>query len=769
MLLKLTKNKLLFRILIFGLITNLLVLFDIQNFYLRAIFSFLFLTIIPGFLIMLMLKIRKIGFWEYLVYIIGLSVAFLMFGGLFINWILPLAGIDKPFSLVPILISLNAFLLVFWIIAYKRNKEILFEIRLPKLDWLNKIFFITPVIFPLLSVLGTITLNNGGSNYFTMIMFGGITVFSLLLVMFVNKLNKDVFPFVILNFALALALATSLRGWNITGHDIVEEYQIFRLTNETLHWNVSSLLGNSYNACLSLNILPTIYSKFLSINDQYIFKLFFPVIISFMPIGLYSLLYRYTKPIFACISVLFFIYFPTFFIDFPMMTRQEFSLFFYILSLLIIFNKNESSKSKKILFIIFGFSMIVSHYSTSYIALAIFISTYMFSFLYRLRENRRNRLSEKKSAVQQKHYLSFDIVVLLLIFSFIWYSQVTQISGGLTNFISNVFSDIENVNIFNKGDRLSLTSLLDQFNLFYKKNNQTQLLKNYVKETEIKYKNSSVSNFYPQSTYRDYNPKLIPAELLPNKIESSIIFSKIVFILEIIKKLMQVFIIIGVLSILFRRFKKKASEIDTEYIVMITVSLFYLIAAIVLPLISVNYSLLRVYQQMLIFLSLPAVLGGIMLFKFFKKENIKITSILIMFIIYFLTNSGFIYQIIGGSKASIQLNNYGDYYDRCYIHDYDIQSAIWLSNHINNNSIVHIDQQKINTLKAFASKGQYANAILPSVIDRGAYVYSSYTNTIKKRAYVSIKGEMIIFNFPTEFLNLNKNKIYNNGKSEIFK
>ncbi len=54
-------------------------------------------------------------------------------------------------------------------------------------------------------------------------------------------------------------------------------------------------------------------------------------------------------------------------------------------------------------------------------------------------------------------------------------------------------------------------------------------------------------------------------------------------------------------------------------------------------------------------------------------------------------------------------------------------------------------------------------------MDKKAYVYSSYTNTIKKRAFVSYKGETISYNFPTEFLNQNKNKIYNNRESELFK
>ena len=137
-----TKNKFFFGILIFGLIINLLAIFDIQYLYLSAIFSFIFLITIPGLLIMLMLKVRKIGFWEYFVYSIGLSIAFLMFGGLLINSTLPLVGIDKPLSLVPLLVSFNIFLLIFWLIAFKRNKEISLESKLPKLDWLNRVFLI---------------------------------------------------------------------------------------------------------------------------------------------------------------------------------------------------------------------------------------------------------------------------------------------------------------------------------------------------------------------------------------------------------------------------------------------------------------------------------------------------------------------------------------------------------------------------------------------------------------------------------------------------
>src|SRR5680860_785820 len=357
---KQTKNKLLSGILIFGLITNLLVIFDIQYFYLRAIFSFIFLITIPGLLIMLMLRIRKIGFWEYLVYTIGLSITFLMFGGLFINETLPLIGINKPLSLIPLIISLDIFLIIFWIIAYKRNKEILFEIRLPKLDWLNKIFFITPVIFPLLSILGAIILNNGGPNYLTIIMLGGIAAYVFSIVSFRKKLNQNVYPWAILMMSISLLLMGCLRSWYVSSVDINLEYHIFQLVKANQQWNMS-LFPHAYNTCLSVSLLPTILSSFLKINDQYIFKLIIPLIFSITPIGVYLFLKRYTKIIFSFMASFFFISQPLFITWCNIPIRQEISFLFFTLSLLILFNENLGSRLKKTFFLIFVFSTVVSH------------------------------------------------------------------------------------------------------------------------------------------------------------------------------------------------------------------------------------------------------------------------------------------------------------------------------------------------------------------------------------------------------------------------
>jgi uncharacterized membrane protein len=249
---------------LFFVIVNILVGFNLNFLYIRQILGFLFLILIPGLLIMLCFKIRKVGFWEYLVYTIGLSVAFIMFAGLAVNWTLPLLHItDKPLSLYPILICFDLFLIILGVVAWKRNQDLEHEFTTPKLDKLNNIFFIIPMLFPVLSILGAFILNNHGPNFLTMIMLGGIAVYVLFLVIFRKRLNENIWPWALYWMGLALLLMYSMRSWYIFGSDITSEYYFF--TKSISLWNPNFPL-NAYNACLSITILPSVISSFLNQN-----------------------------------------------------------------------------------------------------------------------------------------------------------------------------------------------------------------------------------------------------------------------------------------------------------------------------------------------------------------------------------------------------------------------------------------------------------------------------------------------------------------------
>ena len=119
----------------------------------------------------------------------------------------------------------------------------------------------------------------------------------------------------------------------------------------------------------------------------------------------------------------------------------------------------------------------------------------------------------------------------------------------------------------------------------------------------------------------------------------------------------------------------------------------------------------------------------------------------------------------------MNLNNFGEEYDRFYTHESEVKSLEWLSKYYNQKDKIYLDRYAILKVYSFSkiNEKNILKYILPSIIDKNAYVYSSYTNKINKTTRVNYKNNFLEYNFPTEFLNGNKNKIYNNGGSEIFK
>jgi len=119
--------------------------------FLRQILGFLSLTIIPGLLIISLLKLDKIGLTERAVLSVGLSISFLMLYGLLINSVYPLFGYTTPLSTNSLLISFSVMLLILAAIAYLRDQSAFsLDWKKFRLDTREKVFLILPVLFPLL-------------------------------------------------------------------------------------------------------------------------------------------------------------------------------------------------------------------------------------------------------------------------------------------------------------------------------------------------------------------------------------------------------------------------------------------------------------------------------------------------------------------------------------------------------------------------------------------------------------------------------------------
>src|SRR5208283_1975940 len=148
----------LFGAILFILITDLLIIFNIP--ILRQITSFIFLTFLPGLLLIYILKLQKLKLVEKFVFSIGLSIFLLMFIGLLMNYLYPLFGYKAPLSAESLLITLSAVTLIFCVVAFIQNwPSLSLNFGGLKLNIREKFYLLVPAIFPLLSIIGMRLMN----------------------------------------------------------------------------------------------------------------------------------------------------------------------------------------------------------------------------------------------------------------------------------------------------------------------------------------------------------------------------------------------------------------------------------------------------------------------------------------------------------------------------------------------------------------------------------------------------------------------------------
>ncbi len=341
---------------IFQVLTLLAV--GLNIFLVRQVFSFVFLTFIPGFLILKLLKIN-LSFLKTILLSLGLSLAFLMFFGLLLNTLLSVMGVLDPLSTFNIVVSVSLVTLLLSALLYKREKpkDFSISIKLPR-------FAILLLAIPFLTILGS-ELANVNKNTILLMLLTVLSMIIVFCVFFKRLLPLKIYPLALFSIAFFLLIGTSLVSNYLLGADVQIETYFATLTYTNSFWDWT--IPHAYNGMLSVTVLPVIFSKFMNISIVWVFKLAYPLIYSLVPIGLFLAYRKQTNPIVAFLAVFFFISIDTFFLQMLGLARQMIAeVFLVLLVLLFVEEKLEISK-KRWLFIVFSVGLIVSHYSIAYL------------------------------------------------------------------------------------------------------------------------------------------------------------------------------------------------------------------------------------------------------------------------------------------------------------------------------------------------------------------------------------------------------------------
>ena len=219
--------------------------------------------------------------------------------------------------------------------------------------------------------------------------------------------------------------------------------------------------------------------------------------------------------------------------------------------------------------------------------------------------------------------------------------------------------------------------------------------------------------------------------------------------------------------LVFLKKRTSLAKIDIEYKLLCLGALMVIFFFLVFPSADNFYGLTRIYAQALILLAYPAVLGGYFLLKLFTKKYIY-AFLLAIILLSFFYSSGLVSQFFGGD-AYIILSNFGKEYDEFYTLDAEVKSAQWLARNSIPEASVSADIVAQLRLSGYAKMDNVNQNLFPVSIDKEAYVYLSNTNLTRQTAFATSGVHHVGYNAPTQFLNDNKNLIYSNGESAIFK
>ncbi len=726
----------------------------------HTVVSLPFLLFVPGFLAWRSIRPARQGSsgFRTLSYSVGLSLLILMVGGLVLNETYIVLGKPEPLSVQPLVYTFGLATVFLAAVAFLRTPRRFRFIHRPHkmAGGLQQAIAAIGIglLLPMIAAAGATTLNNGGSAGLAGLALGAIGVLVLIIVIWGHTLIHY-YGWLLYGICLTLLFGSSLRGWNITGHDVLQEFQVFQLTLQHAAWHMS-YYQDAYTACLSITILPTIIQKLTGIADPYVFKVVFQLFFALAAPIMYQTLKSYVSSKRALLATIVFLFFPTFMTDIMMLNRQETALLFFVLSLYVGLDVTLGRRTRALLSFLFLLGMVLSHYSTSYVALA----TLVIALVMALSWKGIARLLRAKSiaafdALTQLYRPT--VIAAALVALVVWGSIITQTSSNVYQTLGLITATIsQKINGSASATPPKSPSSVVHYAAVME---QTRVL-----PANQYYPTSVVSKYPLQAEYQ----RAAPLTGFASRLHVSPTFLAQVYdgVRSIYALTIEGLLVLGLALALFLR--KRKFGLPSPYVLLGVASLVLIGAQAYLPA-AINYGATRVVQQALLVLALPIVLAGLWLLKVaripaYLREGIFAAGLVIFFVVL----SGLAPALTGGYRPVLPLANDGLYYQAYYTHQEEIAAAHWLATSPPVGSRIYSDEfMRRKAITYGAIFGQ--PTLVPGAIPIDSYVVLDYGNTVFNQVPAYDGAAVIYYRPPVGFLTANKDVVYTSGNIRIYR
>jgi uncharacterized membrane protein/GT2 family glycosyltransferase len=675
------------------------------------------------------------------------GIAWIMFFGLIADIILPIFGFKHPLTSawLPLIFVVATGLLIPWSLRFKIAAKKVTPRFKP--NWDTVVLSGLLILMISFSFCGARLLNNDHTDILAILAFVVGLVSIVFAVVRRKFLPKNMFPVVLFVLSLASVWSYSLRSNYVFGWDIQQEFHVFQTTLASGKWALGAK-HSAYDAMLSLTILPVTIAKVTGMAGLTIYKFLSPLLFSFVPVIIYYIYCLFTKRWISFLAALLIIAQFCYMQQFSALVRQQIAFLFFASILYVILQNRLSHRTKNYLLVSFILGLVVSHYSTTYLSIIFFGGTYIVSkIVFALLQ----RYKHKETEYQDK-YIHGWIVVVLIVSAFLWYGPATHSSGFLQKLTrkhdySQIIQNTENTirRYFNNHSYAPKTTEA-----------YLQTVGNHFHEQHknlIYYSGASNSSIHPmlQPTIKARLPLLM----------------RFVDGLGLILRggwwLLGGAGILALIFSAYRVFGYRRLELG----ILGAIGIIAYIAINFIPTFGIIYNASRLKEQVLMFTALPSILILIWLLRSLSTRAVR--SIVVgLVLISFAMASGIITQFVGGTPTA-NLNNFGDDYNKLYVQQSNIASAQWLAHYSSYNLVYDDTYSGLRLTSATNTIHGQIPDVTPETISLSSFVYANYANVRLGIATTEIKNERLSYQFPTSFLQQNKNLVYSSGNSEVYK
>lgn len=707
----------------FGVIGLRLIGLDVP--FLSQTVGFIYLTFIPGIVILRIMRLHNLSTTETLIYSVGLSVAFSMFIGFLINTTSSVIGISKPISILPLIITMGSAVLILSVLSYVRDRGFSSPSFIDVKELISP-----PALFLLLlvliAILGAFLVTFYASNYLLLLLVI-LIAFIAGLVVFNRFIPAKLYPLAVGAITLALLYHRTLISSYLIGWDIHVEYYFAQLVALNSHWDWT--IPHNYNAMLSDTILPTIYSSVMNIDVAWIYKIVYSLLFLLVPLTLYQLYQKQTDKRTAFFAVFFFMSLPAAINIVGLSIKQLIASVFLALLILLMIDKRLDRTKRAILTTVYSFCLVVSHYGTSYIYMFYIILAWLLLYLTSYRAKNVRQFS-----------LSGTSVVLFAVMALAWYMYISSSASfdAVVNIGNHIYTNL--------GEILNLAtrdpSLLRLIGMKETLSPLHEVSKHVYRASQLLIVVGVVELLISQLKRRatKFEPEYVATVFL------SLVLILLCLILPLFSQVMHM---------------------DRVYII----ALLFLS-----PFCILGWQAIWGWGSRLFRLTSTSMAAG-------SRIWMKLL-VFVVLIPYFLFNIGFFYEVTGDyAPTSIPLSLERMIktdnklvivaFNSEYIFEEEVFSARWLSKNKGDGSDVYSDAPSRYYILPSYGNVQYAIPLHNTTyyLHNNSYIYLSRLNVVDgiMHSYVPKAEFWAYYNFsPAEISQFLRNKIYSNSGSEIY-